>query len=91
MHFAPAKLRRFRRNEYRLERFLRIRLEQFDELLPHFFCIHISHDDECEIVRYVARLVILHHLLLSELVIDFELADDRESIRMPLISRVKKE
>ena len=29
VHFASAKLRRFRWNEYRLERFLRIRLKQF--------------------------------------------------------------
>ena len=44
---AAAKLRRLLWNENGLERFLRIRLKQFGELLPHFFCIHVSHDDEC--------------------------------------------
>ena len=83
-------MRRLRRNEQRLERFFWIRFEQFGELLPHFFRIHISNDDEREIVRNVARLVILHYLLLGELVIDFELADDWESIGMPLISGGKK-
>ena len=58
--------------------------------MPHFFCIHISDYNEREIVRNVARFVILHHLLLGELVIDFELADDRESIRMPLVGGGKK-
>ena len=90
VHFAPAKLRRFRRNEYRLERFLRIRLKQFRQLLSHFFSINISGHDESQIVRDVARFVILHHLLLGELIVDFDLADDREPIGMPLISGCKK-
>ena len=91
VYFSPAKLRRLRRNEYRLERFLRIRLEQFRQLLPHFFRINISYHHECEIVRDVPRFVILHHLLLRELIVNFELPDNRESIRMTLVSGCKKE
>ena len=90
MHLASPKLWRFRRNEDRLKRFLRIWLEQIRELLSHFLCIDISHHDEREIVRDVARLVILHHLLLGKLVVDFELADYREAIWMPLIGGRKK-
>ena len=90
MHFTPAKLRRFRRNEYWLERFLGIRREQFSQLLPHFFCIDITNYDERKIVRDVAGFVILHHLLLCELIVDFDLADHREPVGMPLIGGPKK-
>src|SRR6266478_6291594 len=61
VHFPPAKLRRFRRNEQGLERFLGIRLEQFGELLPYFFCVDISDYDEGEIVRDVTRFIVLYH------------------------------
>ncbi len=91
VHFAAAKLRRFRRNKDGLERFLRIRLEQFGELLPYLFCIDISDYHEGEIVRHVTRFVILHHLLLRELVVNFEFADDRKTIGMALISGCKKQ
>ena len=85
MHFAPAKLRRFRRNEYRLKRFRRVRLEQVGELLVHSFCIDIADYDKGEIIRDVTRFVILHHLFLDELVVNFDVADDREAIGMHLI------
>ena len=51
----------------------------------HLFRIDIADYDEGEIVRDVAGFVILHHLLLGELVIDFDFADDREAIGMHLI------
>src|SRR5690242_5150231 len=90
MHFAPAKLRRFCRNEYWLERFLRIRLKQIGQLLPHFVRIDIPDNDESEIVWDVSRFVILHYLLLGELVINFHLTDDRKPIGMHLIGGGKK-
>ena len=89
VHFAPAKLRWFRRNEYRLQRFFRIGLEQIGELLPHFFSIDISDHNEREIVRHGPRFVILHHLPLRQLVVNLEIADDREAIGMLLVSRCK--
>ena len=79
------------RNEYRLQRFLRIRLEQVAQLLPHLFCIDIADNHEGEIVRHVTRFVILHHLLLRKLVVDLQLADDRKPVGMPLIRRPKKQ
>ena len=79
------------RNVNRLERFLRIILEEVGELLVHFFRIDIADDDEREIIRNVTRLVILHHLLLRELVVNFDLADHRQAIRMPLIRGGEKE
>src|ERR1043165_4811314 len=88
--FAAAELRRLRRNEQRLKRFLGILLEQLRELLPHLFRVHVSYNNESEVIRHVARFVILHTLLLRELVIDFELADHWEPIRMPLVSGGKK-
>ena len=91
VHFAPAKLRQFRRNEYRLQRFFRIRLEQLGELLPHFFGIDVPDDNEGKIVGDVSRLVILHHLLLRQLIVNLEFADDREAIGMLLVSRCEKE
>ena len=69
---------------------LRIRFEQLSELLPHFFCIYITRYDEREVVRDVARLVILHHLFLCELIVDFNLADHREAVWMSLIRGGKK-
>src|SRR5438045_4590683 len=91
VHFSPAKLWRLRRNKYRLQRFLWIRLEQITELLPHFFRVHIADNDEDEIVRYVTGLIILHHLLLRKLVINLQLADDWKSVGMPLICCTKKQ
>ena len=91
VYFSAAKLWRFRRNEYRLQRFLWIRLEQVTELLPHFFRVHIADNDEDEIVRYVTGLIILHHLLLRKLVINLQLADDWKPVGMPLICRPKKQ
>src|SRR6267378_4418028 len=89
MHFASAQLRRLRRNENRLKRFLRVRLEQVGELLAHFFCIDIADYNKGEIVGDVARFVILHYLFLGQLVIDFDLADDRKPIGV-LDTRLKK-
>src|SRR5438067_1868060 len=86
VYFSAAKLWRFRRNEYRLQRFLWIRLEQVTELLPHFFRVHIADNDEDEIVRYVTGLIILHHLLLRKLVINLQLADDWKPVGMALLS-----
>ena len=85
MHFATAELRRFFRNKNRLKRFLRVPFEKVRQLLVHFFAIDISHHDEGEIVRHVTRFVILHHLLLRELIVNFYLADHREPIGMALI------
>ena len=85
VHFAPAKLRRFFRNKHRLERFLGITFEKIGQLLVNLFGIDISHHDEGEIVRDVTRFVILHHLLLRELVVNFQLADHRQSIGVALI------
>ena len=90
MHFPPAQLRRFFRNEDRLERFLRISLEEFYELLMYFLCVDVSHYDEREIVRNVARFVILHHLLLRKLIVDLDLPDHRKAVRMSLVSGGKK-
>src|SRR5262249_61953919 len=92
MHFAPAELRRFRWNEYRLERFLRIWLEQVDQLLVHFFRVDITDYDERQIVWDVARFVILHHLLLCKLVVYLDFTDHWKAIGMHLIRcRKKKE
>ena len=57
----------------------------------HFFCIDISHHNEGEIVRHVTRLVILHHLLLRELVVNFHLADHWQPIRMTLVGGRKQQ
>ena len=51
----------------------------------HSFCIDITDYDEGEIIRDVTRFVILHHLLLGELVVNFDVADHRKAIRMHLI------
>ena len=59
-------------------------------MLPHLFRIHIAYHNEGEIVRDVTRFVILHHLLLSELVVNLEFADDWKPVGMPLIRRRKK-
>ena len=91
MHFATAKLRRFGRNEYRLERFLRIGIEQVAQLLLHLFSIDVADNNEGEIIRHVPGLVILHHLLLRKLVVNLQFADDRKPVRVPLISRCKKQ
>ena len=91
MHFAPAQLRRFAWHIYRLERFLRIIFEERGQLLANFASIDIADHDEGEIVRHVSRLVILRHLLLAELVVDFHLADDRKSVWMFLIGRGEQE
>ena len=85
VRFAPAELRRFFRNKNRLERFLRVTFEKVRQLLVHFFAIDVSRHDEGEIVRHVTRFVILHHLLLRELIVNFYLADHREPIGMALI------
>src|SRR5437764_14537334 len=89
VYFSAAKLWRFRRNEYRLQRFLWIRLEQITELLPHFFGVHIADKDEDELIREVTGLIILHHLLLRKLVINLQLADCWEPVEMLLIGRPK--
>ncbi len=91
MNFAPTKLRRFFRNKNRLERFLRITFEEVLQLLVDFFSIHVSHHDEGQIVRHVTRFVILHHLLLRELVVNLQLADHRQPIRMTLVRGREKE
>ena len=65
-------------------------LKKLAELLPHFLGIDIAHDDEREIVRDVTRLVILHHLLLGELIVNLDLADHRQSVGMPLIGGREK-
>ena len=57
----------------------------------HSLRIHIADDNKGQIVRNVARFVIIHHLLLRELVINFQLADHRQAIRMLLISGLKGE
>ena len=51
----------------------------------HSFCIDIADYDKGEIIRDVTRFVILHHLFLDELVVNFDVADDREAIGMHLI------
>ena len=58
--------------------------------MPHLFRIHIAYHDEREIVRDVTCFIVLHHLLLGELIVDFDLANDRKTIRMLLISGRKK-
>src|SRR5204862_7080469 len=90
VYFSAAKLWRFRRNEYRLQRFLWIRLEQVPELLPHFFRVHIADNDEHEIVRYVTGLILLPHLLLRNVVINLQLADTWKPVGMPPICRPKQ-
>ena len=85
VHFTPAQLRRLLGNENRLERLFGIGFEKITQLLMHLFWIDISRHDEGEIVWNVARLVIQHHLLLGELVINFHLPDDWQSIGMFLI------
>ena len=89
VRLASSELRRFRRNEHRLERFLRISLEQVRE--SHFFRNDISYHDERQVVRDVARFVILHHLFLRKLVVNLDVADHWEAIRMPLIRGREKE
>ena len=90
VNVPAAQLRRFLRNEDRLERFLRIRLEKFGDLLTHFRCIDISDHDKGEIIRNVARFVILHHLVLGELVVNFYVPDHRKVVRMSLVSGGEK-
>src|ERR1051325_3685264 len=90
VYFATAKLRRFRRNEYQLERFLRIGIEKITKLLPHLFSIHVANNDEGEIIRHVPGFVILHHLFLRKLVVNLQFAYDRKPVRVPLIRRRKE-
>src|SRR6202011_6056966 len=80
VRLAATQLRRFLRNKNWFQRFLGIILEIISELLTNFLSIDIAHHDESQIVRHVARLVILHHLLLGELIVDFHLTDDRKAI-----------
>ena len=90
VHFAPAELRRFFGNKNRPERFFGVRFEKLGELLMDFFCIDISHHDERQIVRHVPRFVILHHLFLRQLIVDFHLPNDRQPVGMTLICGSEK-
>ena len=87
VRFAPAELRRLFRNKNRLQRLFRICLKKIIELLSHLFRVDIAHHDKCEIVRDVARLVILHHLFLGKLIVNFQLSDHRQPVGVTLVSR----
>jgi hypothetical protein len=54
------------------QRFCRLIFEQIFKLFPHFRGRNVAHHDKSEIVRGVARLVIFHHLLLGEVIVDID-------------------
>src|ERR1041385_7237303 len=81
----PPQLGRLLGNEDRFERLFGVGFEKIGQLLMNLFWIDISRHDEGEIVWNVARLIILHHLLLGELIINFHLPDDWQPIGMFLV------
>src|ERR1041385_2002587 len=81
----PPQLGRLLGNENRFERLFGVGFEKIGQLLMNLFWIDISRHDEGEIVWNVARLIILHHLLLGELIINFHLPDDWQPIGMFLV------
>src|ERR1041385_8681999 len=81
----PTQLGRLLGNENRFERLFGVGFEKIGQLLMNLFWIDISRHDEGEIVWNVARLIILHHLLLGELIINFHLPDDWQPIGMFLV------
>ena len=91
MHFAPAKLRRFGRDENRRQRFGRIIFEKIAELLMDRVRVNVADDDEGEIVRHVTRAVILEHVVARELIENIEQADNRQPVRMTLIGGSEEE
>ena len=84
VHNAAAELRRLARNVYGRERLGRMILEEIAQLPINRFRVDIADDDKGKIVRHVTRLVILHHLIAGELVVDIDMADHRQPIRMAL-------
>jgi putative hemolysin len=87
VHLAATELRRFARDENGAKRSCRIIFEKIFELFVDGVRFHVPDDDEGEIVRDVTRFVILHHLLLGELIVNFHLADYRQPVGMFLVSR----
>ena len=72
-----AQLRRLFGHRHRLEGDAGILREEGSELVPDLRGIHIADYDEAEVIRGVAALVVVEHVLPGKLVVDVEMADDR--------------
>src|SRR4051812_1460151 len=86
MSFAAAELRRFVRDEKRPERFGRMIVKKIAELLTDRVRVDVADDDESQIVRYVPRLVVPHHIVTRQLIEDIKQTDDRQPVGVTLVS-----
>ncbi len=59
--------------------------EELLELVVDLLRIDVADDDEEHVIGDVAELVIRHHVVALELVVNLEVADDREAVGMDLV------